>query len=443
MLTAAAGLVPWSAATPAAAATGWVGPGVSAYGDAPSVGGIGGMRLMAPAVGLARTADGKGYWVASADGGVFAFGDAAMHGSLAAIPLYAPIVGIAATPDGGGYWLVAMDGGVFGFGDAGFHGSFGGMRLNQPIVGIAASPDGGGYWLVASDGGVFAFGDAAFEGSTGGLPLAQPITGIAPSGDGHGYWLVAADGGVFAFGDAAFQGSAVGQNLGTWVVGIAPTPDGRGYWLAAATGGVLVFGDAEFHGPDPNLPPFSPVAAIAATPDGGGYWLLRPDEANLAFSSRMPAGFAAGPSVVATAASQIGPDTADGRGAYCNPYGPCEPWCALFATWAWDAAGLTVPQFAFTGFVYDWALPRGEVLPPGAMPGPGDGVLYGTGPQSTATSVHMGVVAQVWPDGAVDTVEGDAGPEPDGHMAVVVNGPFLPAFSQQANGMPVYAFIRP
>jgi len=52
-------------------------------------------------------------------------------------------------------------------------------------------------------------------------------------------------------------------------------------------------------------------------------------------------------------------------------------------------------------------------------------------------------VAQVWPDGAIVTIEGDSGPEPDGQYAVTVNGPYLPAFSAEANAMPVYAFVRP
>ena len=45
-----------------------------------------------------------------------------------------PIVGMAATADGKGYWLVASDGGIFSFGDAGFYGSTGGLHLAQPIV---------------------------------------------------------------------------------------------------------------------------------------------------------------------------------------------------------------------------------------------------------------------------------------------------------------------
>jgi hypothetical protein len=78
----------------------------------------------------------------------------------------APIVGIAATADGKGYWLVGAGGGAFSFGDATFFGSMSGQRLNQPMTGIAANPDGSGYWLVAADGGIFGF-DGALRGVDG------------------------------------------------------------------------------------------------------------------------------------------------------------------------------------------------------------------------------------------------------------------------------------
>ena len=138
-----------------------------------------------------------------------------------------------------------------------------------------------------------------------------------------------------------------------------------------------------------------------------------------------------------------GPDPDTARGKYCNPYGPCEDWCALFATWAWEGAGVAIPRYPFTGSAYRWGAARGLTLGPGVVAAPGDFVLYGTGPLNAGTSVHMGIVAQVWPDGAIVTIEGDSGPEPDGQYAVTVNGPYLPAFSAEANAMPVYAFVRP
>ena len=425
-----------------AAAPQFAGNGVVGLGDAPTPGTFAGMTLNAPVDALAPTPDGRGYWVAAVDGGVFAFGDAPYLGSMGGQRLFAPLVAMAATPDGHGYWLGALDGGVFAFGDAPYLGSMGGHPLAQPNGGMAPTPDGRGYWLVAADGGIFSFGDGAFYGSMGGQSLSAPVSGMAPTPDGHGYWLVGADGGVFAFGDAAFFGSASGQNIGTWVTGITSTHDGAGYWLVAATAGVLSFGDAVFYGPSPNDPPFSPTAAMAPTPDGKGYWLLQPDDIPTTFTGSSSSGSPIGMQAARTAASQIGPDPDTSQGAYCNPYGPCEQWCALFATWAWNQAGVAIPRYAFTGDVYRWAQARGEALPATATPEVGDGVMFGTGPQNAGTSVHMGIVAETWPDGAVVTVEGDSGPEPDGQTAVTMDGPFVLADSDAQVGSPVYGLVR-
>ncbi|HET9731720.1 MAG TPA: CHAP domain-containing protein [Acidimicrobiales bacterium] len=383
-----------------AVGTAWGGSGVSAYGDAPDVGGFSGLTVPAPLVAMAASSQGNGYWVGAADGSVYSFGEVPFLGSLSGRGLYAPIVGMAATADGRGYWMVASDGGVFAFGDAGFYGSLGAIKLAQPITAMAAAPDG------------------------------------------KGYWLIGADGGVFAFGDAQFHGSAANDNLGAPVVSVASTADGGGYWMVAATGGVVTFGDATQYGPEPNDPPFSPVATMAVTPDRKGYWLLRPDEVQTTFTDPAPTS-ALGQDIVRRAESQVGPDPDYGAGAYCNPYGPCESWCALFATWVWEQEGIAIPRYSFVGSVYNWAAPRGLALPGDARPAPGDFVLYGTGPQNTSTSSHMGIVAQVWPDGAVDTVEGDAGPEPAGDYGVIMNGPFLPAFSKGYNGFGVYSWVEP
>ncbi|MGD0882116.1 MAG: SpoIID/LytB domain-containing protein, partial [Acidimicrobiales bacterium] len=82
--------------------------------------------LPAPAVSVASTPDGKGYWINGSDGSVVAFGDASYVGSMSGDTLVAPVVSMARTPDGKGYWEVASDGGIFSFGDAHFYGSMGG-----------------------------------------------------------------------------------------------------------------------------------------------------------------------------------------------------------------------------------------------------------------------------------------------------------------------------
>jgi CHAP domain len=395
-----------------------------------------------PVLTGAATPDGGGYWLASADGGVFAFGDARFYGSAGNLALQAPIVAMATTPDGGGYWLAALDGGVFAYGDAGFFGSMGGTRLNQPIVGMATTSDGGGYWLVAADGGIFAFGDATFYGSMGGKKLNDPIVTMAATPDGNGYWLVGADGGIFTFGLAGYFGSLANDNLPDPVVGMFPSPDGGGYTMATADGVVLAKGDAQTFGSLSLNPDATPVSDIIGNGKGTGYWLLDPEAWPYTFTTPTPEGsFPGSATIVAAVASQIEPDP--DTGYFCNPYGPCEEWCALFATWAWQRAGTPIPRYGFVGSIYDWAVDHGRVLPPTAKPDPGDAVLYGTGPQNVNTSVHVGIVTQVWPDGAIDTVDGDSGPGRDGWLSVTINGPYLPADSLEYNGMGIYAFAQP
>ncbi len=229
-----------------------------------------------PVTGMARSASGKGYWLAASDGGVYSFGDAAFYGTAPA-PLRQPIVDIAATASGLGYWLVGHDGGVFAFGDATYAGSLGDLRLNASLVGLAPTPTGKGYWLAAEDGGVFAFGDATFLGSAGGTPLNGPIVGISSTPSGKGYRLLARDGGIFAFGDAAFAGSPVGRR-GPFV-DITTAADGAGYWVAANDGSVSAFGSAP--APPTALPSATnaPVVALEATPSGDGVWLATGGEA--------------------------------------------------------------------------------------------------------------------------------------------------------------------
>ncbi|MDQ3757744.1 MAG: PQQ-dependent sugar dehydrogenase [Actinomycetota bacterium] len=263
-------------------------PATADTGGAEFHGSMGGSRLNAPIVGMARTPAGDGYWLVASDGGIFGFGAAGFHGSTGGTRLNAPVVGMAARPDGAGYWLVASDGGVFGFGSARFHGSMGGTRLNAPIVGMAGTPSGNGYWLVASDGGVFGFGDATFHGSTGAIRLNAPIVGMAAHPSGGGYWLGASDGGVFAFGRAGFHGSMGGTRLNQPIVGIAPGPAGGGYWLVASDGGVFGFGDAVFHGSTGNIRLNRPMVGMAATPTGGGYWLVASDGGVFAFPASAP-----------------------------------------------------------------------------------------------------------------------------------------------------------
>ena len=247
---------------------------VYAFGTASFHGSTSGKHLNSPIVGMASTANGKGYWLVADDGGIFGF-NAPYFGSLGARHLNSPIVGMAATPTGKGYWLVAGDGGVFTFGDAGYYGSTGGMHLNASITQIIAGPGGRGYWLMASDGGVFTFGSARFYGSMGGTHLNAPIIGMNSTPNGHGYLLVASDGGVFTFGNAHFHGSTGNRHVSAPVVGIAGDSTGGGYWLALKDGSVYNFGDAQRKGgAKGRLSPIRQIMEITSVPGTSGYRLL-------------------------------------------------------------------------------------------------------------------------------------------------------------------------
>jgi hypothetical protein len=229
--------------------------GVYSYG-APFEGSLPGLHVTPtkPVVGMAGTADGKGYVMIGANGGVYAFGDAPYAGSLPGLGIsVSNVVGLALSPSGKGYWMVSNDGAIYSFGDAPYLGSLPGLHVTptKPIVGIAATLDGRGYWLVASDGAIYAFGDAPYLGSLPGLHVTpgQPVTGIGPTHDGKGYWMVGADGAIYAFGDAPYLGSlpGLGVRVSKPIIGMAPAGS-AGYWLFGSDGGTFAFGGAPYLG---------------------------------------------------------------------------------------------------------------------------------------------------------------------------------------------------
>ena len=155
------------------------------FGNTPDLAALG-LPPGAHIVGMASTNTGKGAWMVDNYGDVYAEGDAQYQGGLGGVHINAPIVGIAAAAAGQGYVLVASDGGVFNY-NMGFYGSVpgslaAGQHLVAPIVGIAVTHSGKGYWEVGADGGLFNYGDAPFLGSIytaiPGKTLNGPIVGI-------------------------------------------------------------------------------------------------------------------------------------------------------------------------------------------------------------------------------------------------------------------------
>ena len=233
-----------------------------------------GVRPRAPTeVGIASSADGKGYFEVSSAGEVSAFGDARRAGGLSAKALPAPIVAIATSNVKGGYWLVGSNGAVYPFGHAPSYGDLRSQHLAQPVVGIAVDHATGGYWLVAANGAVFSF-HARYHGGATRRKLPQPIVAIVADPAAAGYWLIGADGSVYPFGSAKNRGSEEGRHLAAPIVAAAATRDGLGYWLAAGNGAVYRFGDAVYKGDEAGRHLPAPVTAMAATPASTGYWLL-------------------------------------------------------------------------------------------------------------------------------------------------------------------------
>jgi hypothetical protein len=139
--------------------------------------------------------------------------------------------------------------------------------------------------------------------------------------------------------------------------------------------------------------------------------------------------------IVGVAQSQIGV-RASGD---CQPYGPCEEWCSLFLTWVWRQAGVDVPSIGFSGGLYEWAAVHTSVDPPDATPEPGWAVFFGTGPADTSTSVHVGLVESVLPDGEITIINGNfAG-------RVMRTGPCATVAAQEGCAAPaaIYGYASP
>ena len=147
---------------------------------------------------------------------------------------------------------------------------------------------------------------------------------------------------------------------------------------------------------------------------------------------------ASGSTIVQIAQSQL--NVYDG-GDFCSPYshGRCEPWCSDFVTWVWQHAGIDIPDYPFSGDVYTWGQRNTQVLPPTATPAPGDAIEFGTGPQSSSTSVHVGIVENVFPNGEITVINGDF------DHRVERSGPFQPAqaAAESGSGSPIYGYVAP
>lgn len=92
-----------------------------------------------------------------------------------------------------------------------------------------------------------------------------------------------------------------------------------------------------------------------------------------------------------------------------NKFGPTGAWCSNFATWVWRQSGVDIDILPFTGDVYTWGQERDLAYGKNNLDAArsGDVLLFGTGPESTTTSEHIGIVEKVDGD-KVTLIEGNS-----------------------------------
>jgi cell wall-associated NlpC family hydrolase len=118
---------------------------------------------------------------------------------------------------------------------------------------------------------------------------------------------------------------------------------------------------------------------------------------------------ARGKDVVHAARSQLGVRE-NPPGSNRNPYGPTAAWCSSFATAMWRKAGVKIPVLPFSGDVFHWGQANGHAYGKNSLheAKPGDVLIFGTGPQNTSTSTHIGIVEKV-EGNQVTMIEGNSG----------------------------------
>jgi hypothetical protein len=88
--------------------------------------------------------------------------------------------------------------------------------------------------------------------------------------------------------------------------------------------------------------------------------------------------------IVQVAESQIGVSEHP-AGSNCTKYGPCEAWCADFATWVWRQAGVPIDRIALVRNLRLWGRDHGTWKPGyNNNPQPGDFVIF--------SDLHVGLV---------------------------------------------------
>ncbi len=247
-----------------------------------------------------------------------------------------------------------------------------------------------------------------------GASINAPVVSIAADAATSGYWMVGSDGGVFAF-HSSFDGSDGSDPRTAPVEGIVASPGGYGYWMVGETGAVSAFGRANFEGAiDGTLPATDPPASNGVH----------------------------GSKVVAIAEAQVG---------QTDPflYGPIgTSWCAYFASWVYEHAGIRMPAFAPSSKSGNGRSTTGAGSCPRLRPhrsetpscsSPPGARWHGLTPPGLnyPNIEHVNIVVAVLPGGGIITVGGNES------GAVREQGPYSAADASSWWGQAIYAFVQP
>jgi hypothetical protein len=331
-------------------------------------------------------------------------------GAAGCITTNGPIAALTATKSGAGYWQVATDGAVFSWGDAHYYGGVNNagprgttaLSAGDAVTAMARTASGNGYWILTKTGAVFTFGDAAYRGGVnnvnGGnaLSAGDAAVSIATTSTGNGYWILTKTGAVFTFGDAAYRGGINNDNgvnaltiPGDSGVSLAASPTGNGYWAASALGGTFTFGP-QFYGTVGHI-----CAPAAVTPSSLRSRIVEIAHAEL---SKNP-----------TETNNNNVVRYNGGTGALAPYSRSpSPWCAYFASWVWQQAGVGNSVMGHCGngtasTIQTWAARNREYRPLSSGARIGDLILFG----SPNNCRHVAIVVNVRSDGFVQLIGGN------------------------------------
>jgi peptidoglycan hydrolase-like protein with peptidoglycan-binding domain len=134
--------------------------------------------------------------------------------------------------------------------------------------------------------------------------------------------------------------------------------------------------------------------------------------------------------IVAVAESQLG-QAENPPGSNCTKFGPCEAWCADFATWVWRQAGVpAIGRIAWVPDLVVWGKQHGTWKPGyNNHPRPGDLVIF--------SNLHVGLVERV----SLSTITIIAGNTSTNNVAR--RGPASPANGTSMGPAPISGYVSP